>query len=239
MPNFNLALYISFTMNILIVAATDKEIDPLIEHLTLISEETAELKKYSFKKHFIDVLITGVGMVATTYHLGKTLTKYKYDFAVNLGIAGSFDKELKSGVLVNVEKDRFSEMGAEDNEDFLSLSKLALSGTNSFPFTKEELINTFETPNKSIASLKRVKGITVNKVHGNEKSIEKTVKLFSPQIESMEGAAFLYVCLMEKIPCAQIRAISNQVEKRNREAWNIPLAIESLNLKALEILNYF
>jgi futalosine hydrolase len=45
----------------------------------------------------------------------------------------------------------------------------------------------------------------------------------------MEGAAFFYVCEQTKTSCLQIRAISNVVERRNRENWQIELAIKSLN----------
>ncbi|HMQ88955.1 MAG TPA: hypothetical protein PKB07_15270, partial [Flavilitoribacter sp.] len=48
-------------------------------------------------------------------------------------------------------------------------------------------------------------------------------------IETMEGAAFFYVCLMESVPFLAIRSISNYVEARNREAWDIPGAIRALN----------
>ena len=37
----------------------------------------------------------------------------------------------------------------------------------------------------------------------------------------MEGAAFFYVCLKEKVNFFQIRAISNFVEKRNKKNWEI------------------
>jgi len=55
----------------------------------------------------------------------------------------------------------------------------------------------------------------------------------------MEGAAFLFVCEHEQIPCIQLRAVSNFVEKRNKEAWNIPLAIENLNQQLIAIINDF
>jgi futalosine hydrolase len=45
----------------------------------------------------------------------------------------------------------------------------------------------------------------------------------------MEGAAVFYVAQQEKIPALQIRAISNLVEKRNKDNWDIPLAIKNLN----------
>jgi len=61
---------------------------------------------------------------------------------------------------------------------------------------------------------------------------------FHPEVETMGGAAFLYGCLIEKIPCVQIRAISNFVEVRDKSRWNIPLAVKNLTTATLEILDY-
>ena len=72
-------------------------------------------------------------------------------------------------------------------------------------------------------------GITVNKVHGCAESIAKIKKKYPADIETMEGAAFFYVCLMEKVPFLALRGISNHVEPRDRAAWDIPLAIERVN----------
>lgn len=44
----------------------------------------------------------------------------------------------------------------------------------------------------------------------------------------MEGAAFMYACLMHKVSFAQIRAVSNVVERRNRSTWKVKEAIEAL-----------
>jgi futalosine hydrolase len=57
-----------------------------------------------------------------------------------------------------------------------------------------------------------------------------------PQIESMEGAAFFYACRQLNVPCLQIRAVSNYVEKRNRDNWHIGLAIKNLNKFAMSWL---
>jgi len=53
----------------------------------------------------------------------------------------------------------------------------------------------------------------------------------------MEGAAFFYACAMAGVPCMQIRAVSNYVEKRNRDAWQIGLAIKNLNTFAVRLLS--
>ena len=52
----------------------------------------------------------------------------------------------------------------------------------------------------------------------------------------MEGAAFMHACLISNVPFAQVRAVSNVVEKRNREAWNLGEAFGNLSRCALAIL---
>ena len=52
----------------------------------------------------------------------------------------------------------------------------------------------------------------------------------------MEGAAVFKVCNEFSVPCIQIRAISNNVEKRNKENWNMPLAIRNLNKQVAKII---
>jgi futalosine hydrolase len=225
-------------MKLLIVAATSFEIEPLLDSLTFNKKIKDNLRVYFFEKIQLDILITGVGMVATAFELGKIISQ-RYDFALNLGIAGSFPKKFNIGEVINVNNDSFIELGAENNEDFLTIFDLGLIKPDTFPFNNSLLKNNSTTNNPIIKKLKTAKGITVNKVHGNEKSINKTIALYNPDTESMEGASFLYACLLEQIPCFQIRAISNVVEKRNRENWNIPLAIKNLNNTALEILKNF
>ena len=48
----------------------------------------------------------------------------------------------------------------------------------------------------------------------------------------MEGAAVMMVSKRFKIPCVQIRTISNRVEQRNKTKWDISLAVSNLNKEA-------
>jgi futalosine hydrolase len=212
-------------MKILIVSATLAEIKPAMDQLELGSFNV-------YNKNEIDVLITGVGMIATTYHLTKRLNEKKYDLAINAGIAGSFDRTLLQGEVVNIVSDHFAETGAEDGDNFLSLIQLGFQEHDEFPYQWGELIPSGTELMSGITdSLKKVKGITVNTVHGHTDSILKIQNRLNPQTESMEGAAFFYCCMMEQVPCIQIRSISNYVERRNRDNWNIGLAVKNLNLK--------
>jgi futalosine hydrolase len=84
--------------------------------------------------------------------------------------------------------------------------------------------------------LRKVKGITVNTVHGTQQSINDIKKRLNPITESMEGAAVLYCSEKEGIPCLQVRSISNYVEPRNKDSWKIGLAIKNLNEWAIGFL---
>jgi futalosine hydrolase len=52
----------------------------------------------------------------------------------------------------------------------------------------------------------------------------------------MEGAAFMYACLVSRVRFAQVRAVSNMVERRNRAAWKLAEAVDALNAVALRVL---
>lgn len=198
-------------MRILIVAATKEEIEPFLK-----------IKNKSTFSH-VDVLITGVGVVATSFALTKTLVKDPVDLIVNVGIAGTFHENIPLGTLVRIHEDSLSELGAEDNHQFISLKELGF-GEVSF---KEDL-KEFILPN-SVEKLTLAQAITVNTTHGNKESILAVKQYFSPDTESMEGAAVFYVAEQLNIARIQIRSISNLIEIRNKDNWNIPLAIANLN----------
>jgi len=228
------------SMRILLVVATEAELGPFISDFGCSISELEQNKHATIFKSEIEhpkseILITGVGMVATAFALGKHLVANKYDLAVNLGIAGSFDRNIQIGEVVEVTKDTLSELGAEDDHSFLTMGELGFGDDTFYPSTKlADLYNLFNNFN-----LKTATAITVNTVHGNEASIEKVRARLHPQLESMEGAAFFYACNQANVPCIQIRAVSNYVEKRNRDNWNIGLAVKNLNTFAAEFLKLY
>jgi len=160
-------------------------------------------------------------MVATAARTARALAQTRYDLALNVGVCGSFDRGLALGRVVHVVSDRIAELGAEDNEAFLTIEELQLPGEPVF-------VNPAPPANEALRGLPQVSGITVITAHGNERSIAAVVRRFAPQVESMEGAAFMHACLISGVPFAQVRAVSNIVERRNREAWNLGEAIGNL-----------
>ena len=218
------------------VAATEAELSPVVDGLRRISAVGQRVTRYQGASHDIDVLITGVGMVATAAWCSRVLSAERFDVALNLGVCGSFRPEIFPGAVVHVVSDRLTELGAEDCDAFLTLQEMKLLGDDEFPFTGGRLVNASPPVLGVLTSMRAVSGITVNTVHGNDDSIARVTKRFSPDVESMEGAAFMYACLIQGVPFAQVRAVSNMVERRNRAAWKLTEAIANLGTVARQIL---
>jgi futalosine hydrolase len=134
--------------------------------------------------------------------------------------------------------DRLSELGAEDGEEFLTIEDLNLLRRDPMALNGYVVANSAPPVSAALAMLPQVSGITVNTVHGNDRSIGEVTRRFGSEIvESMEGAAFMYVCLIHDVPFAQVRAVSNRVERRNRAGWKMQEAIHNLGTTAMQILN--
>jgi futalosine hydrolase len=222
------------TMHILVVAATIFEIRPFLDKLLYVSGNNDCLSHYQHHSLRVDVLIPGVGMVPTAYHLGRQLALQRYDLAINAGIAGSFNKSISPGTVVQVVEDCVPELGAEDGDNFLSVFDLGLADPDSHPYKGGRLVNDpagsgEPCDNEVTRKLRKVKAITSNSVRGNIGSIARIRRITEADLESMEGAAFFFSCLCEKVPCIQIRSISNFIEQRDKSKWNLDLALKNLN----------
>lgn len=224
-------------MRILLVAATAMEIAPIVVALQVEHDVDGRTQRATRGGHDIDVLVSGVGMVATAVWTSRALTGARYDVALNVGVCGAFDRSLAPGTVVHVVTDRIAELGAEDGDAIRSAHELKLVDDNEPPFTAGRLVNAAPPASAPLAGLPAVDAITVNTVHGNERSIAAVEVRFGPQVESMEGAAFVYACLVHGVTFAQVRAVSNVVERRNRAAWKLSEAVSALGATGLRILD--
>ena len=221
-------------MKILLVAATFAEIKLFLAHFT--NPEDTDFQEFIYKNTKISVLVAGVGMLHTCFNLYRILSQKKYDLVLNVGIAGTFNQELKMGDVVQIYSEQIGDLGAETPDAFIPIREMSFFDANIFPYQNGILYNEHQSNLININSLKKVSGISVNKVSGTEKTIAEQKAFFNADIESMEGAAFFYVCLMLKVPFHEIRGISNLVEVRNKNNWYIELAIEKLTLTLVKII---
>jgi futalosine hydrolase len=224
-------------MKILIVVASSTEIKELRDKMTFANKLTPSLSTYTYGNLSIDILITGYGSIFTAYHLTKTLHAYNYDLVMNAGVAGSFDYFLEQGFVVNVIQDQFADLGFEDKLGFYTLGEKEMINEDSFPFSGELMRSLGNFEIEEVESMIPVKAITVNTIHGSQEKIQRLKNKYHADIETMEGAGFFYVCLMEKVPFLQIRSISNFVEIPRVENWYLPLALKNLTKSMLDIFN--
>ena len=204
-------------MNLLIVAATESEIEPILK-----------------ENSKADILISGVGIPATVFHLTKKLIEKNYDLAIQAGVAGTFSHGFNLAEIVLVKKDVFADLGIDENGEFKTLFDNRFIDKNDFPYTNGCLINHHYFLEKT--KLKVANAITINKITDDHVQLKKNQQQFDAEIESMEGAAFHYVCLQQKINFLQIRGISNVVGERDKTKWEMRNAIENLNKELLKII---
>lgn len=224
-------------MRILIVAATQAEIRPLLLKMTGTGSEGEFLHHFQYGQHNIDALITGVGMAHTAYHLGDVLARNSYDLALNAGIAGSYSPDTTIGKVYRVDAEIFGLLGVEDEENYLSLFDLGLLDPDSFPYEGGWLINHSTINSQVLRKLPAARGVTVNMIYTHLDTIKVLNQIYKADLESMEGASFFYACLMAGVPFTQIRSVSNYVAERDKANWNIPLAIKNLDKTLDRLLN--
>jgi futalosine hydrolase len=206
-------------MAVLIVAATELEIAPF---LPMAGSE-------------IECLVHGIGSGSTSYHLTHRLCKSSFDMVLQTGIAGSYTNGPMLGESVIVAHDRYADLGIEENGCYIPLEKMGFASFNKHPFNNGQLINPWIEKMNEV-DVRLVSGATVNLVHDDVNRTQKLVDQFNPEIETMEGAAFHQVCMMENVPFLQIRGISNVVGVRDKTEWIVHQAIQSATVLVEDVL---
>jgi futalosine hydrolase len=211
-------------MLLLLVSATDFE----------ISATTAWLNNYSkgFNSLKHKLLISGIGQLQTTYALQNKIRLERPDLVIQAGIGGATEKEQPADVFA-IGSDRMADLGVMEKTGFSDLFQMGLAEPDRFPFEQGKLKNPYRQL-LNWTELPVLDGMTVNEI----KAADSAGFQRNPSsiVESMEGAALHYVCLMEKIPFLQIRAISNRLGDRDKSHWKLKEAIQNLNEKLVNLI---
>lgn len=214
-------------MHILLVAATTFEIQRVIDFLQQ-SENT-------IGGHSVEVMITGVGMMHTTYRLTSRLRQHRPDLMLQAGIGGSFYPSLSPGQVVLVDQEIVGDLGVEEDRVFKDIAEMGFLADNEPPYTNKWLVNA-QAAQWGHPGLPVVKGLTINEISTRPERITLLQQKYAASVESMEGAAFHYVALQERISFLQVRAISNFVGERDKSKWRIKEAVAALNDALITIL---
>lgn len=210
-------------MSLLLCAATTFEIQPTLDFI----------KKQQLDKQ-ITVLVTGIGLMACTYALTKQICVQRPKMIIQAGIAGSLDPKLALAQVVAVKTEVIGDLGVEEQNSFRDLFSLGFIQKDLPPFQNGKLVNPNLPDNATY--LLQVDGVSVNEISTSKSRIIHYQQALGAQVESMEGAALHFVALQEKIPFLQLRSISNYIGERNKQAWKLQEAINTLNTKLQELI---
>lgn len=224
-------------MELLLISATETEITPLKEHL---SAHWKAMPDGAYSKGILNayILIGGVGMVSTAYELTRRLVTQKFDMVLQVGIAGTYDRNIQLGDVLFIASETMGDLGAEDHYNFLDVFDLGLADKDAVPFTNKVLNTPAHISHKKI-NLPKVSSLSINMTSGSSFTATARYEKYGCQIENMEGGAVHYACLREHVPFAQIRSISNYVEARDKSKWRIKDAVINLNKYIMQLLDQY
>ena len=199
----------------------------------MVAATEMEIAAFITQNNLADVLITGVGVPACMYALTKRLQQKKYDIIIQAGIAGTFKNSFAPDETFVVKKDVFADLGIYESGSFFTLFDKGFIQKNESPYKNGWLNNEMEEN----FSLTMVNAITVNTITDKFEQTEIFIKKFDPDIETMEGAAFHYVCINEGVKFLQLRSISNFVGERIKTNWKMKESVQNLNEHLIKIIN--
>jgi futalosine hydrolase len=85
-------------------------------------------------------------------------------------------------------------------------------------------------------ALRRGPFVTVQECSGLASLGAERAARFAGVCENMEGAAAAHLCRLYQVPFVEVRGISNRVEDRRREGWDLPLACRRAQEAALRLV---
>lgn len=172
----------------------------------------------------------------TLYALTTHIWKERPGLVVQAGIGGAFDTEKHPlGSVVAIRRDCQADLGVREAEGWRDVFDMGLASPSDFPYTEGWLVNPHDRLWEQ-AGLKPASGVTVNRVSSDPDAIHELVQRLHPDVESMEGAALHYACLLTGVPFLQIRGISNRVGERDKSAWHMGEALDNTRMALQRII---
>lgn len=172
-----------------------------------------------------DLLISGIGQLRAAYALQNKISGRRPSLVIQAGFGGGLNPE-DTGKVYAIRSECIADLGAIDQRGFRDVFELGLEKPDQFPFQKGILNNPWHRL-LDWTGLPVLDGVTVNEIKSADfAGFQRNSR---PVVESMEGAALHYVCLMETIPFLQIRAVSNTIGDRDKTRWKLEEAGHNLH----------
>ncbi|MFC0330576.1 futalosine hydrolase [Paenibacillus sepulcri] len=203
-------------LRVLIVTSVNAERDAVLRGLGGTGAERFE------------VLVGGVGVAAAAASTAGALALSRYDLIICAGIAGGFKDKAEIGTIVMASEIIAADLGAETPDGFLSVDELGF-GSSRFQVNSGHLAALTEAIRAAGVSVQTGPVLTLSTVTGTA----ETAALLAERVpgaaaEAMEGYGIAAAAYQHGVPVLEIRAISNIVGPRDRDAWRIGDALKAL-----------
>ncbi|MGW1229171.1 futalosine hydrolase [Streptomyces sp. NPDC001478] len=170
-----------------------------------------------------DVLAGEAGPAAAAASAAFALAAERYDLVVSAGIGGGFAPAAPVGSLVVASRIVAADLGAETPEGFLPVTELGFG--RSFHLPPRSLVRAVAAASGAATG----DVLTVSTVTG---SAERAAGLLAAHpdalAEAMEGFGVAEAAARLDLPVLELRAVSNAVGPRDRDAWRIGDALTAL-----------
>ncbi|MBY6038180.1 futalosine hydrolase [Fictibacillus nanhaiensis] len=177
----------------------------------------------------IDVRLAGVGPISAGIQTAKALTANKYDFVINMGIAGGFVQKAEIGSVVIADEILCADLGAESGEGFIPLDELGFGESTRMKVDHESVQVLTDALKRAGLSAQTGTILTLSTVTGTrETSSELLERVPMAVAEAMEGYGVAMAAKEFGVPALEVRSISNPIGPRDRSAWRIKEALDTL-----------
>lgn len=228
---------------ILILSATAFEQERLRERVEEeVRQEVAGRMWVSGKIAGREVLLvaTGIGAVNTAHALTCVLQARRPAWVLQVGIGGGYPESgLGIGDLALASEECYGDLGVKTGAGWQGAELIGIPVLeqervyfNRFPLDAEWVRKAAEI----LPAAKVGPFVTVQECSGTDELGVERGRRFAGVCENMEGAAVAHLCALYEIPFVEVRAISNIVEARDRDKWDLPLALERAQAAALQLV---
>ncbi|HSO19825.1 MAG TPA: futalosine hydrolase [Desulfosarcina sp.] len=223
---------------VLVAAAVTEEAAPLIAAMETPATSSRGGRRITFGRIGpvpAAVIVTGPGMANTVQALTAAIENDRPGLILQTGCAGAFaGVGLAVGDIGIAEREIDAQSGIEADSpgnppDPLPFPILERDGQRIFRDypTDPDLCDRallLLTGAMAPAAVRKGPFVTVATVTATADQAARLQNRFSSIMEAMEGAGAAHVAWHYQIPFLEIRAASNRVGPRDRNAWNLPLA---------------
>ncbi len=185
----------------------------------------------------VTLLETGLGAVNTAQALTAALQTCRPDLVLQIGVGGAYlASDLNIGDLALATDETYGDLGLLTPDGWQPAEAIGI------PILRKDrdYYNRFDLDPGLVARAEIAIGqtewdenpptlrsgpfVTVQQCSGLAARGNELAARFGGLCENMEGAAAAHLCALYTVPFLELRGISNRVEDRNLDAWNLPLA---------------